>query len=288
MVSVIIPCYNDGKYLHEAISSVLASTYDEYEIIVVDDGSTDSETIKVLKNIHIDKVKVITCGTNQGLSHARNYGISQALGKYILPLDADDKIASTYISKAVKVLEKNENIGIVYCEAELFGLKKGKWDLPEFKPAQMLVGNQIFSTAMFRKRDWQQTGGYCEDWKHGYEDYDFWLSILELGREVVRIPETLFFYRQKETSMITELINDKKRTQDITENIVKRHPKIYRQTIIQLNCELEKNKNDTLVIQEELKRAKQDYGFISNSISFKIGRVITAIPRHIKDLWKKQ
>ena len=107
-VSVIIPCYNHGEYLDEAVESVLTQTYQNFEIIIVDDGSTDQSTIDLLKVYRKPKTRVIRTD-NQGLASARNNGIKEAKGEYILPLDADDKIGKEYLKKAVKILDENED-----------------------------------------------------------------------------------------------------------------------------------------------------------------------------------
>lgn len=199
-VSVIIPCFNLGRFIGEAIDSVTSQTFQDFEIIIINDGSTDSETNEILKSINSPKIKLVTTD-NQGLVAARNTGISEALGEYILPLDADDKIASTYLEKAVAVLDQNKEIGIVYCEAEFFGAEEFKWDLPEFELSRMLIDNLIFCSALFRREDWKTVNGYKSYMTYGWEDYDFWLSIIELERKVYRIPEQLFFYRKREGSM---------------------------------------------------------------------------------------
>lgn len=199
-VSVIIPCFNLGKYIHEAVDSVLAQTFQDFEIIVVNDGSTDAETNLILDNLNNLKIKVIKTD-NQGLARARNNGIARANGEYILPLDADDKIADSYLEKAIQVLDENENIGIVYCRAEFFDKENFKWDLPEYELSRFLIDNLIFCSAFFRKADWETAGGYKSSMIYGWEDYEFWLSIIELEREVYQIPEHLFFYRQRSDSM---------------------------------------------------------------------------------------
>lgn len=206
-VSVIIPCYNLGKYIHDAIDSVTEQTFQDFEIIIVNDGSTGDETIQILNNLNTSSTKVIHTD-NQGPSKARNTGIIQASGDYILSLDADDKIASTYLEKAVKILEQNENIGIVYCYAEFFGEENFKWDLPDYTLSRILIDNLIFCSAFFRKKDWKTAGGYKESMRIGWEDYDFWLSIIELGREVYRIPEHLFFYRIRKDSRSSSIKNN--------------------------------------------------------------------------------
>ena len=223
-VSVIIPCYNLGEYIHEAIDSVLAQTLRDFEIIVVNDGSTERRTNLILAEINHPKVKVISTD-NQGLPRARNNGIAEARGEYILPLDADDKIAPTYLEKATKILDENENVGIVYCRAETFGDENLSWDLPEYELSKILVDNVIFSTAFFRRRDWETTGGYKPTMIYGWEDYEFWMSLIELKREIYRIPESLFFYRKRCDSM-TEKIADEHFYYSYKE-IVRNHPQLY-------------------------------------------------------------
>lgn len=227
-VSVVIPCFNLGKYIHEAIDSVLAQTFQDFEIIVVNDGSTDTETNLILNDLKGDEIKVITTA-NQGLSSARNNGIAQAAGDYILPLDADDKIAPTYLEKAVKILDQNQNAGIVYCQAEFFGEENFKWDLPEYKLSTMLIDNMIFCSAFFRKKDWRLADGYKTDMIYGWEDYDFWLSIIELGRDVFRIPEYLFHYRKRSDSMINAMTREQ--LYYSYKKMVKNHKNLYADNI---------------------------------------------------------
>jgi len=200
-VSVIIPCYNQGKYLDEALKSVLAQTLKGIEIIIVDDGSTDSETRDQLERARKRGIRVVRTA-NQGLAAARNNGIREASGEYILPLDADDKIGATYLENAATVLDRSAAVGIVYCLAETFGEVQGPWPIPPYSLEQMLLDNIIFCSAMFRKRDWEQVGGYDSQMKYGWEDYDFWLSLIERGVGVYRIPEVLFFYRVSAGSMV--------------------------------------------------------------------------------------
>lgn len=226
-VSVIIPCYNQGKYLEESVNSVLNQTFQDFEIIIVNDGSTDNSKEIIDKIEHPKVIKIHQ--ENKGVAAARNEGIKRASGEYILPLDSDDKIAPTYIEKAVHHIEKDPNIGIVYCEAEFFGEKTKKWNLPSYSLFDMLKANCIFCTALFRKKDWEIVGGYREKQKNLWEDYDFWLSLIEMGREVFQIPEVLFYYRQyEETSRSKETNADLlQRYRDIIDN----HPKLYLENI---------------------------------------------------------
>jgi glycosyltransferase involved in cell wall biosynthesis len=202
-VSVIIPCYTQAIYLDDAIESILSQTFQDFEIIVVDDGSDDETSIKILDNYENPRTKLIRT-PNQGPALARNCGIENATGEYIIPLDADDIIGDRYLEKAVNILDKCPNIGIVYCEAELFGERSGKWDLPEYTFPRILLHNCIFCTAMFRKSDWENVGGYNREMEYSSEDWEFWLSLIESGLEVYRIPETLFYYRVQKISRTSE------------------------------------------------------------------------------------
>lgn len=195
LVSIIIPCYNQGKFIDEAVESVLSQTFQDFEIIIINDGSTDEFTNEFLKTYSRPKTTIITT-KNNGVSTARNIGIKAAKGKYILPLDADDRILPSYIEKAVKVIESNEKIGIVYCEAEFFGAKTGKWILENYNFPGILSHSYIFCTGLFKKSAWEKVDGYKSEMIKALEDYEFWLSLIEIGEEVYQIPEVLFQYRQ--------------------------------------------------------------------------------------------
>ena len=142
-VSVVIPTYNDGEYLSETIETLKNQTFQNFETVIVNDASTDSKTLEMLSKLEKEGYKVIHLQKNSGPSVARNRGIQEACGEYILPLDADDKIAPSYIEKAKDILDRDKNIGIVYCKAEFFGNRVGKWNLPPFKFPDILVKNMI-------------------------------------------------------------------------------------------------------------------------------------------------
>ena len=200
LISIIVPCYNCDPFLKETLNSVINQTFQSWECIIVDDGSTDDSKIIAESYAKKDKRFTSISESNKGVSSARNKGIANSKGKYILPLDADDKIGNTYLEKASTILEMKQDVKIVYCEAELFELINGKWNLPVFNLKDMLMENSIFCTAMFRKFDYEKTNGYNEKLQIGFEDWDFWLSMLESGGNVYKIPETCFYYRIREKS----------------------------------------------------------------------------------------
>ena len=142
-VSVIIPCYNHGAFIKEAIDSVFASLFKNYEIIIVNDGSTDELTLRVFKELEKDfsgspNVTMIH-QNNSGLPAARNMGIKRARGEYILPLDSDNRIRPRFLGSACQILDNNPKIGVVYAHAQLFGEKSGIWKFTQFDPKRILL-----------------------------------------------------------------------------------------------------------------------------------------------------
>ena len=193
-VTVVIPCYNMGAFIDEAVGSVLAQSFRAFEIIIVDDGSDDPETVGKLDGLAAGGLTLLRT-RNSGVAAARNCGVRAARGRYILPLDSDDLIEPHYLEKAVRVFEENPGTAIVCCDAELFGSASGVRRLPDFSRERLLSENLIFASALFRKSDWQATGGYCTAFRFGWEDWDFWIALTRRGSKVVRIPEALFKYR---------------------------------------------------------------------------------------------
>lgn len=223
-VSVVIPCYNQGPYLAESIGSVLASDFEDLEIIVVDDGSTEPETCRILETLSYPKT-ILVRRQNGGLSTARNTGIAAAQGQYILPLDADDRIGPNYIRQAAAALETDPKLGIVYCRGGKFGDAEGLIQAASFSLPRMRFSNLIFCSALFRKADWERVGGYKPEMRYGCEDWEFWISLLDLGRNVLRLPDVGFWYRIRHTSM-NALMDSQKRLA-MHRLIVALHPSLF-------------------------------------------------------------
>ncbi|MEB2785642.1 glycosyltransferase family A protein [Algoriphagus persicinus] len=196
LVSVIIPCFNHEDFLDDAVNSVLNCSYHNFEIVIMDDGSSDDSYTKAraLENKYPDQIRAFS-QENAGPSVARNRAIQLAKGKYILPLDADDKIGSKYIEQGIQLLESDQNIKLVYCEAEKFGLISEPWNLRPFCPQLLARDNMIFVSALFRKNDWAEAGGFDERMKWGWEDWEFWISLLKNGGEVKKLSYIGFYYR---------------------------------------------------------------------------------------------
>ena len=226
-VSVIMPCYNDGQYIEEALYSLRAQTYLNWELIVIDDGSDEPETLRVLEQLEEMPYVRLLHTNHVRPAGARNAGIRAARGTYILPLDADDTIEPTYMEKAVRILNDNPSVGVVYCRADLFGEQSGPWYLPDYSLRAMLQDNIVFVTSMFRREDWERVGGFNTNMHAGMEDYDFWLSILELDREVVQIPEVLFHYRIKPKSRTTGFQDSVEQIKETYHTLYRNHTALY-------------------------------------------------------------
>lgn len=208
LISIIVPCYNQSKYLDEALQSVLDQSYENWECIIVNDGSPDN-TGEIAENwCGKDKRFKYLYKDNGGLSSARNYGIENSLGEFILPLDADDKIGSTYALSSMRAFQEEPNLKLVYCKGEKFGEEVGSWSLPTFSIFNLARKNMIFCSAFFRKQEWLRVGGYDTNLIYGLEDWEFWIAILKNGGGVKCLEEVGFYYRVKVFSMAKGISED--------------------------------------------------------------------------------
>ncbi len=196
-ISVIIPCFNQEKYIAECLDSVWAQTFTNYEVIIVNDGSTD-DSLKIIKQ-YTNKYKNFRLldQSNQGVVFARNNAISKAKGKYIYPLDADDKITPECLEKLYNAIINGKG-DIITSRVLKFGKETGEMVLHSPTPYHLSVNNCLVNSALFRKTDFIKAGGYDEDFVLGLEDYDLWLNMVLIHKlKVYRVPDILFFYRIK-------------------------------------------------------------------------------------------
>jgi glycosyltransferase involved in cell wall biosynthesis len=201
-VSVVIPCYNHGAFIREALASIAPLELGLLEVIIVNDGSTDAFTIDVLRDLQNEGYWVVH-QENQGLGKTRNNGIKLASGKYILPLDADNKLTPAYFEKGIQLLESNPNLSVVYGDPILFGDKEGLAPVRDFNLQQLITGNYIDACALFRKSAWEQVGGYDENMPYmGVEDWEFWLNLSFNGHKFCHLAEPSYYYRVANQSMI--------------------------------------------------------------------------------------
>ena len=201
LISVIIPCHDLGRYLDEAVDSVLAQTYPHFEILVVDDGSTDPFTRELLSDYRRPKTRVLA-SEHKGVMHARNLGIAAATGEYLCALDADDKLESSFFEKATRVLARDDSVAFVSCWLRTFGDEKWTWRQERCDLVTLLLECTVATPSLMRKAAVLDVGGFDERMPHqGYEDWDLWLSLVERGYRGTILPEVLFLYRRRAASV---------------------------------------------------------------------------------------
>jgi len=200
LVSIIVPCYNQAQYLPDALESVLAQTYSDWECIIVNDSSPDNTEAIAREWCEKDKRFQYIHKKNGGVSSARNVGIKNSSGKFILPLDADDKISVDYLRLAVFEFEKTPDLKLVYGQAEFFGQKDGVWKLWSYSYELLLQLNIIYCSAIYKRSDYEEANGYDELMINGLEDWEFWISLLKSNGKIKLLNETVFYYRIKDVS----------------------------------------------------------------------------------------
>lgn len=226
LVSVIIPCYNQSCYLEEAVESVKRQTFRDWEVVIVNDGSPDDTEVvaeRIADSSEGSDIRIMSL-SNHGISMARNAGIEEARGAYILCLDADDRIASTFLELTLGQLERDRGIGIVYTDLQQFGEGTEFIQAAEFDPNRLPTGNQLNYCSLYRREIWEDVGGYNPNMDHGHEDWNFWVGCVEHGYVAKRIPSALFEYRIKKISRSTGANHHDR---ELRARIVLNHPSLY-------------------------------------------------------------
>jgi GT2 family glycosyltransferase len=200
-VSVVIPCFNLGAYVTEAIDSVRAQTFRDHEIIVVDDGSTDDQSRALLGGLARPDLQVLYT-EHRGVGAARNAGLAAAKGRYLCFLDADDVLLPTYLEKAVAVLDSRPDVAFVSCWLEMFGEEHTVWKQDRCDLPALLAECTVCTASLVRATAARLVGGFDEHMPYqGYEDWDLWISLVERGFGGTILPEVLFRYRRRADSM---------------------------------------------------------------------------------------
>lgn len=273
MISIVIPCYNDAQYIEQAINSALNQTYINKEVIVVDDGS-NAETKAVLKKIEPKITKLIT-QENKGQSTARNVGIREAKGNYILVLDSDDFFEPTFCEKAIEIFIKQKATKLVTCFATLL-LADGSIVIHEPKGgtiSNFMYSNDALGTSLFKKEDWECIGGYDEDMRKGFEDWEFFIRLLKDGGAAEVIHEPLYNYRKRNDSTTSKANLIK---YDLRYFIYTKHKELY---IADYDNFISKLLENSLQIEKQKEK-------IFTRPEYKIGKTILKPFRFIKSLFR--
>ncbi len=194
-VTVVIPCFNHGRFLAECIGSLERQTHRSWRAIVLDDCSTDGETPALCDAVASERVTVFHAPENLGRASVRNVGIEMARSEAIMSLDADDMLAPEHLARTVPRLLADPRCGIVYTDYQHFGARTGIMRGLPFDPVKLYTLQYIYAGSLFRKSAFAKTPGYRREFNIGNEDWDIWLSIVEAGYTGTYVPEPLYRYR---------------------------------------------------------------------------------------------
>lgn len=225
--SVIIPCYNTGETIERTVISILIQTLDNIEIVVVNDASTDEQTIDKLSELE-QYINVINLENNTGLSNARNVGINNSRAEYILCLDSDDFIAPTYLEKAKIFFDRDSTVGVVGTGIHNFGGSEGTWRQPEdFKLEELLATNKVLVASCVRRSVYNDTDLYDVNLR-SYEDWEFWIRVFSSEKKWKNrvIQENLFYYYVHSDSMQHSMDNNA--MNEVLDIIFDKHEKLYK------------------------------------------------------------
>ena len=225
-VTVIIPCFNHGRFVRQAVDSALAQRDAEVQVVVVEDGSTDETTPAACDACAGDRVRVIH-QENRGLPAARNRGAALATTEFLTFLDADDWLEPDFVTKLATAIRANKGLDVshAYCQERLVEKGTGIWKVPDWDPILMMVTNLHPVTTLIRRDRFEKVGGFDESMRGGYEDWDLWLKFVECGWRGVRVTEPLFVWRRhSHTTMIMNVIRDHATLYDA---IRERHQALY-------------------------------------------------------------
>lgn len=263
-ISIVITCYNLGDYLQEAIDSIKSyQPISDIEIILVNDGSTDVSTISTIQDIVENNKNIQYLNQpNLGLGTARNNGIKMAKGKYIIPLDADNKLRSEFINQTITILNNNPDVDVVHGNAQMFGNKNTVWKGKPFYFPEMLINNYIDACAGFRKSTWEKVGGYDENMPvMGFEDWDLWIRMAIDDCKFQYVDNVFFDYRVRDNSMLSDAWTKR---QDLLNYIFSKketqHLAIFREVIIE-NKKLKEEPTFNFLCKVFIKKIKRKFNF---------------------------
>lgn len=199
-VSIVVPCFNGGRFLDGLMASLARQTFGDFEIIIVDDGSTERATLDKLAEIR-DRARIVR-QDNRGLSAARNTGIREALAELVLPLDCDDTLEAPFLAEAVALMQKAPaDVAAVFCHMRLTGAAKGLLER-HFNRFDLLFTNTLPSGMLLRKACWAAVGGYDESMRDGYEDWEFHLRLACAGYRAIELPKPYYVYCLADEGML--------------------------------------------------------------------------------------
>lgn len=197
-----MPFYNAHAHVLETVQSVLAQTYPNFELIIVNDGSKPPSIEEVLSGIDMSRINIPKHEKNKGLAATRNTGFNSAKGDLILPLDADDLIIPDFLELTVKAMLENPDVSAVFTQVQMFGELDLLW-VPEDSMLHLMCGMPIQSTVLFKKEVFEAVGGYNTVIRNA-PDVEFWIRVMARGYKLLRLEKPLYLYRKHAGSLSDE------------------------------------------------------------------------------------
>jgi glycogen synthase len=234
LLSVIVPYYNLGEYVQETLNSILATAYTPREVVIVNDGSTDLQSIAVLADIerhHAAVVRVVHT-RNQGLASARNIGAEAAHGEFLAFVDADDLVEPDFFSRAVDVLQQYANVDVVYSWLRYFGENSDLWPTWNMEAPYLLGHNMAAILAVLRRSTFLSTARHKPHFEYNFEDFETWVTLLEAGGVGVSLPYPLARYRVRPGSLFRSA--NREQFLFLHDEVSRYHPESYRNWGVEL------------------------------------------------------
>jgi glycosyltransferase involved in cell wall biosynthesis len=208
LVSFIIPYHNAGSTIQETIDSIFNQSYSNFDVWIINDGSTDQVSIDKLKEFEGNEKIHILYQENAGPSVARNLAIKKTKAAFIVPIDADDLIAKETLSEGLKTMHSDDTIGVVYGNLQYFGAQTKIQIQEDFNPEKQLVWNQIAVCCLIRKSVFDTVGFYDTHLsKLGLEDWEFWIRVGNSQWHFVKLEHIQFSIRIQENSRTVDVAN---------------------------------------------------------------------------------
>jgi glycosyltransferase involved in cell wall biosynthesis len=226
LVSIVIPNFNLGRFVGEAIASALAQTHPDLEVIVVDDGSSDDSLthIRATPGFLAGRVALVA-QANGGVARARNAGAARASGRFLVFLDADDLLEPAYVERCLAALQAAPpSTGYAYTQMRYFGASEGIYRSKPFGRWRLIRGNFINASALVRREAFEAAGGF-DPGLTGHEDHALWVALLELGWTGVFVAEPLLRYRRHEAASRNTLT--RARLRELHADVAIRHPGLF-------------------------------------------------------------
>ncbi|HDQ40236.1 MAG TPA: glycosyltransferase [Desulfonatronum sp.] len=230
MVSIIIPCYNGEQTIHKTVQSVSKQTYNNYELIIVDDSSTDDSwnEIEVIKSYFNNDIVTRRLESNKGVSRARNIGAELSKGDFLLFLDCGDEIAPTYLEKMIEAASCHPEFSWYYPVTLQKESVNRFWSFEEFSEINNLSRNTQPVTSLMRKSLFTALDGFSEQFREGYEDWDFWIRAIKKGYKGKLVRHILFIYNKAIESRNHQLQADNTKEYRAKLKIIENSPELYK------------------------------------------------------------